>query len=169
MNQNKRFDHEELQSLVEKAHQRAGGTLGNVKINLLVKQSAWLFSELLNRELGRFGLNCVGYVVLLTLYSTSKNQANPSDICVCTGETRANMTRICDDLVREGWVARVNSAKDRRRIDLSLTPKGVVLMDEIIPAIQKRVQEVYIVFNDTEKASLENLSLKLMRALEAAL
>lgn len=167
MNKSKRYDYEETQRRIECAHQRAtGDALGDVKINLLVKQNAWLLSDHFNNELKAYNLSCVSYFTLMMLYSTPHNLANPSDICLCTGETRANMTRICDELVEQGFVKRIPSSDDRRRVDLSLTENGIELLKTVAPALHERVEAVFSVFDASEKATLETLLLKLMRSLE---
>ncbi len=163
----KHYDYNEMQRLIEKTHERASiGTLGDMKVNLLIKQNAWLFSEILNKELSMYGLHCGSYIVLMTLYSTPENLAHPSDICTYTGQTRANMTHICDQLVKQGWLTRMDNPKDRRQVDLSLTEKGICLLEKVVPAIHERVKCILSQLDDAEKVLLENLLLKLMLILE---
>ncbi|MES2207162.1 MAG: MarR family winged helix-turn-helix transcriptional regulator [Pseudomonadota bacterium] len=162
----KTFDYEEAQRRIAQAHQRAtGDALGDVNINLLLKHNTWLLSDCFNDALKAYSLNCISYFVLISLYTSPDNQANPCDICVCTGETRANMTRICDELVEQKLILRIPSATDRRRIDISLTPEGISVLETIIPQLRTHIETIFKVFDETEKATLERLLLKLMHSL----
>jgi MarR family transcriptional repressor of emrRAB len=158
----------ETVSMAERAHQRiAGAGLGDIHLNILIRQSYLLTVEHLNRILLPFGLSHVGYFAMMMLSATPNNLANPSDLCGLTGETRANMTRICDELVAKGWLHRVASTEDRRRVDLSLTDAGVELLHEVVPVLRGRVKTILSDFDETEKAMLERLLTKLNNAIEA--
>lgn len=170
MSTSKRYDYAETRRRVEQAHQRVTGeALGDVGINVLVKHNAWLVVEHLSQALKEFGLSHTGYIVMVLLHSMPDDTANPSELCLCTGETRANMTRICDELVEQGLVRRVPSVEDRRRIDLSLTETGVRLLERAVPELRRRNKAIYSVFTEEEKAVFEAQLLKLMRSLEANL
>jgi MarR family transcriptional repressor of emrRAB len=167
INKSKRYDYAETERRIEQAHQLVTGqTLGDIKINLLIKHNPWLLSERMNQELKQYELSCTAYATLMMLYSTEGHTANPSDMCLCTGETRANMTRICDELVALNAVTRVDNPDDRRRVDLSLTSKGIELLKSVAPNIHTRMTNAYSTLDAEEKSTLEKLLLKLMKALE---
>jgi MarR family transcriptional repressor of emrRAB len=117
--------------------------------------------------LAPYQLSNIGYFAMMMLYSTPDNLANPSEICKVTGETRGNMTRICDDLVEKDLMRRVTSPDDRRRVNLSLTDKGISLLQTIVPEIRAGVKGLFSSFSETEKANLVKLLLKLNAALES--
>lgn len=168
MSKSKRYDYSETRKRVEQAHQRVTGeALGDVGINVLIKHNAWLVGEMLANELRQFNLSHPGYIVMVVLHSMPDDMANPSDLCLYTGETRANMTRICDELVEQGMVRRVPSLDDRRRVDISLTESGVAMLEQAVPEIRQRNKAIYSVFDADEKAQFEALLLKLMRSMEA--
>ncbi len=168
MNSKKRMHQSEIENLVEIAHQKASGTgLGDVRINILIKHNNSLMLDLLNLRLAPYGLSSVGYFVMMQLHSTHNNLANPSDLCVRNGETRANMTRICDDLTNKGLMKRVTNMEDRRRVDLSLTDEGIALLQTVVPALRKDVDALFSVFSEEEKATLVALLVKLNQKLEA--
>lgn len=170
MNYPERLSQSEVETYIARAHQRAAGTdLGDIRIKILMRLNNSLAMDLLNRYLAPYQLSNIGYFAMMMLYSTPDNLANPSEICKATGETRGNMTRICDDLVEKGLMRRVTSPDDRRRVNLSLTEKGVSLLRTIVPELRIHVKEVFSSFSETEKASLVKLLLKLNKALEANL
>lgn len=170
MNKSKRLKYSEVRDRVERSHQMVMGQiqgLGAIQINLLIKYNAWLMQELLNTGLEDFGLSAPAYIAMTMINSSTDQTANPSDLSLCTGETRANMTRICDDLVTQGLMQRVTSPVDRRRVDMSLTPKGLDLLKVVVPMVRARNQKIFSVFSDTERDVLEKSLLKLLEAIES--
>ena len=152
----------------ERAHQRAtgGGGLGDVAIYILMRTCNIMMNERASRLLEPHGLTAVGYVTLMSLFSRPENLANPSELSDITGETRGNMTRICDDLVDKGLVRRVPNAEDRRRVDLSLTEAGTKLLTAVVPAMRSNADAFYErAFTKTERESLQKLLTKFSAAL----
>lgn len=162
------YDH--LERMVERAHARVvGEELGDVRLVLLIRHAYNLSMEEFGKRLEAHGLSKSGYIAMMLLHSTPDNLANPSELCVLAGETRANMTRICDDLVGKGLMKRVPSEADRRRIDLSLTPAGIGLLRRTVPQVRQGLKEILTVFSKNEKDTLVRLLITLNRALEARL
>jgi MarR family transcriptional repressor of emrRAB len=155
---------------VARAHKRvASATLGDAHINILIRLNYGMVMDLLNHHLAQFNLSNVGYFAMMMLYSTSDNLANPSELCRMTGETRGNMTRICDELVGKGLMRRITNPEDRRRVDLSLSEEGIALLGKAVPVLRKAVASVYRHFSDEEKSTLASLLGKLHRSLEDSL
>ncbi|MFL6681161.1 MAG: MarR family winged helix-turn-helix transcriptional regulator [Burkholderiaceae bacterium] len=151
----------------ERAHRRAtGGGLGDVAIFILMRTCNIMMGERASRQLEPHGLTATGYITMMSLYSRAENLANPSELSELTGETRGNMTRICDDLVDKGWMRRVPNAEDRRRVDLSLTDAGMALLNSVAPEMRTQADAFYErTFTRTEKASLQLLLTKFSAAL----
>jgi len=141
----------------------------DVEINVLTRHSSSLLTELINRSLLPFKLSCVCYLAMMYLHSSTDNCANPSEISRAIGDTRTNMTRICDELVMKGLVRRVPNAEDRRRVDLSLTQQGMVLLQDAVPQVRTRVHDVMREFQPEEKALLVRLMARLNKSLNAQL
>jgi MarR family transcriptional repressor of emrRAB len=51
------------------------------------------------------------------------------------GEKSANVTRLTTQLCEKGYIARSGSDADRRKVTLTLTPKGLALIDAFLPGI----------------------------------
>jgi MarR family transcriptional repressor of emrRAB len=167
MNKTTELSYQQLQQRIDDAHQRlVGEALVDISLNVLIKHSARLITDLLNRQLKDYGLSYTSYVVLMTLASVSDSRANPSQLCERTGETRANMTRICDELVELGLIRRIGNAEDRRRVDLSLSETGEALLKKVVPEVRSEATRVFSHIGDAEKASLKAGLLKVMAALE---
>ncbi|AXI04049.1 MarR family winged helix-turn-helix transcriptional regulator [Aquirhabdus parva] len=167
MNKSKRLNYAETRDRIERSHSLVtGGPLGTIQINLLIKYNGWLLHEFLGKTLQEFNLSTAGYITMHLINSAPDQIANPSDLTVCTGETRANMTRISDELVERGLLRRVTNEHDRRRVDLSLTDEGNALLKQVVPHARARGKAIYGVFDDEELAMFEKLLLKLLHSLE---
>ena len=151
----------------ERAHNRAtGGGLGDVAIYIQMRACNVMMTERLGRLLEPHDLSSVGYITMMSLYSRPENLANPSELCDITGETRGNMTRICDELVDKGWMRRVPNPEDRRRVDLSLTESGMALLNKVAPQLRQNADDFYRrTFSKTEKATLQQLLTQFSEAL----
>ena len=151
----------------ERAHNRAtGGGLGDVAIYIQMRACNVMMTERLGRLLEPHDLSSVGYITMMSLYSRPENLANPSELCDITGETRGNMTRICDELVDKGWMRRVPNPEDRRRVDLSLSESGMALLNKVAPQLRQNADDFYRrTFSKTEKATLQQLLTQFSEAL----
>jgi MarR family transcriptional regulator, negative regulator of the multidrug operon emrRAB len=155
----------------ERAHQRAtGGGLGDIAIYILVRSCNVMMSERLGNLVAPHDPTGLGYITMMALYSRAENLANPSELSEATGETRGNMTRICDELVDKGWMRRVPNADDRRRVDLSLTDSGMALLNKLAPQLRQNADDFYKrSFSKPEKAALLQLLTKFSAALASEL
>jgi len=127
-------------------------------------------SERLARLLEPYELAPLGYMTMMALYGRADNLANPSELSDLTGETRGNMTRICDDLVDKGLMRRVPNAEDRRRVDLSLTDSGMALLNKVAPKLRRNADDFYArTFSKSEKATLQRLLTQLSASMAAEL
>ena len=154
--------------MAERAHSRAsgGGGLGDIAIYILMRSCNVMMSERLGSLLAPHGLSALGYITMMALYSRPENLANPSELSEATGETRGNMTRICDELVDKGWMRRVPNVEDRRRVDLSLTDSGMALLNTLAPQLRQSADDFYRrSFTRSEKATLLQLLTQFSEAL----
>ena len=152
----------------ERAHNRAtgGGGLGDIALYILMRTCNEMMGERLGALLAPHELAPVGYITMMALYGRPENLANPSELSEATGETRGNMTRICDELVDKGWMKRVPNAEDRRRVDLSLTHAGMDLLNTLAPELRHNADDFYKrTFSKADKATLQNLLTQLSVAL----
>jgi MarR family transcriptional repressor of emrRAB len=139
----------------------------NIVLIRLLKMLSVQFNQHLGQKVRPHGINEVGFRTLTMLYAQLDTGVNPSDLSDASGETRTNMTRICDELVRKGLIRRGASTDDRRRIVLELTKKGVTLIEKILPQVWSGVGHVTNSLSASEKNTLERLLKKLLTACEA--
>lgn len=107
----------------------------------------------LDRVLRPEGLAEPEYRVLAALYAQGGSGC-PRDLCAALAQSPANLTRICDTLVRRGFLSRSLDEKDRRRMQLRLRPSGQRLLDKLIPAMSERVNDAFEGMSAAEKKRL---------------
>lgn len=120
----------------------------------------------LDRVLRPEGLAEPEYRVLVALYAEG-GSAFPRDLCGALAQSPANLTRICDTLVRRGYVSRSLDAKDRRRMQLTLRASGQRLLDKLIPSMSARVQDAFEGISSAERKRLLASLTRLLQGIDA--
>lgn len=151
----------------ERAHQRTSGAgVGDIAIYIRMRICHHQMGERLAQLLAPYELSNLGYFAMMAICGRPEGLANPSELCEQLGETRGNMTRICDELVAKGWMRRVPNVEDRRRVDLSLTDSGMKVLNKIAPMARENAEAFFKrVFTQEEKATLHRLLGKFSDAL----
>ncbi len=132
---------------------------------VLTRLYFFLFAKLnedLNRLLAEHGLNTSTLLALTMLYSRPDNKIIPSDLSLVMVSSRTNITRLADDLVKNGWVDRRACREDRRKVFLLLTAKGREMVEKVLPVQWAHVIDLWSGFAPEEKALLEALLRKLL-------
>ncbi len=91
--------------------------------------------------------------------TTAGGLADDLDMIPSTG------TRLADRLVAHGWVSRVTRPDNRREVQLSITPDGQRIVDEVLSS---RAAELEQVLRRLRPASREALAALLPELLQAA-
>jgi len=115
-----------------------------------------------NQFLAEFGLHNSHYIALMMIYSSENNMLNPCKLSDSLLSSRANITRLTDELVENGWVERKGSSEDRRRIELSLTPSGIKFIEELLPRNWERIDGIWSDFTSGEIELTEKMLRKLL-------
>ena len=92
-------------------------------------------ATIFEQQIRPFGLAEAEFRVLTTLFSQPEGVAHPSDLCVRASQSPANMSRISDALVERGFITRVSSVADRRRMVLRITEDGERFVRELLPKL----------------------------------
>jgi MarR family transcriptional repressor of emrRAB len=104
--------------------------------------------------------------LLLALYARG-GSAFPGELSAALAQSPANLTRIGDGLVRQGYVARTLDATDRRKMLLTLKPAGQRLASRTIPQFSASVAAIFADFTAAEKKRLLADLKKLLRGTDA--
>jgi len=133
----------------------------------LIKALSARFGAHLGHKVRPAGLNEVAFRTLMMLYASAGNGVHPSDLSEASGETRTNMTRICDELARKGLLRRRASVDDRRRVVLELTRRGEALIERLLPEVWHGLGHVTAALQPAQKRQLEMLLKKVLAAFDS--
>jgi MarR family transcriptional repressor of emrRAB len=142
-----------------------GAPVQDVVILRLVKHLSAQFGARLGRIVRPAGLNEVSFRTLMMLYA-NEGGVHASSLSEATGETRTNITRICDELAHKGLLLRHPGVEDRRRVVLELTRKGVALIERVLPKVWAELEHNLRALSASEKRNLERLLKKLASAFD---
>ena len=104
--------------------------------------------------------------VLCLLVASENGVASPSELTELVGTTRANMTRILDELVAGGYITRTTSARDGRRQVVAINAAGRHKVQETVPKIAGPLQQGFSGLDDDEMELLNKLLHKLIMSFD---
>jgi MarR family transcriptional repressor of emrRAB len=126
-------------------------------------------SSMLEQQIKPFGLAEAEFRVLATLFSQPGAEAHPSELCLRTSQSAANMSRISDSLVARHLITRDSSLQDRRKMVLRMTDSGDQLVRELLPKLFAPLRDLFADLSEPDRRQLiEHLKLLCSR-LDAAL
>jgi len=132
-----------------------------VRVRLLYHTLRILFDQL-EAFFAEQGVSTAAWGVLMMTYAMPESRVNPSSLSESLGQSRTHMTRVADELVAKGYMARATGADDRRRIDLQLTTEGRRFIARVLPRAWQEYIRCLGVFDTAEAQTLERLLRKLL-------
>ena len=133
------------------------GSRRDVVLMRLVTHLATGYHALIQRTIGPENLNPVMFMTLLLAFGSPDNEVNPSKLSETTGESRANMTRICDELCERGLIRRHAAQTDRRRVVVALTAAGERLLLKLLPGLRRSLKLAHRKLAPSDVLTLERL------------
>lgn len=112
------------------------------------------------------GLTENSFHVLCLLMSSENGTASPSELAEMIGTSRANMTRILEEIVEDGWVERSVAARDGRRQVIAITAAGRRKVRDTVPRIADPIQRAFSDLSPEEMAVLDKLLRKLIASFD---
>jgi DNA-binding MarR family transcriptional regulator len=112
------------------------------------------------------GFTFLQYVILAWLRDGIA--VNPKDICMQFRHDSGALTRVIDQLAERGLLERVRRDRDRRKVELQLTPSGRETIESLIPLVVEKLNLALDDFSGDEVHELQRLLVKLNRRLLAA-
>ncbi|MFY4776792.1 MarR family winged helix-turn-helix transcriptional regulator [Metabacillus sp. RGM 3146] len=112
-------------------------------------------NDLANKHITTFQLNPTEFAVLELLYHKGDQplQQIGGKILLASG----SITYVVDKLEQKGYLARKACDKDRRVTYAHITEEGKKLMEEIFPSHQEKIDDIFSVLSEDEKAQLIQL------------
>ncbi len=123
------------------------------------------FYKISTKELAYFkshNLTLNQFKVLEVLYH--RGDLNVSSITKLTMSTPGNITVVVKNLKRDGWIETVVDENDKRSTKLSITKKGIDIIENIFPQHAQNLHDNLSVLDDDELDTLFTLLRKLGKA-----
>lgn len=139
---------------------------------LLMRQISHLHKQIQNQYnvlLKPYGLNFTTHNALMMIYGSPRARIRTSELAAATSEKATNITRISDELVAKGLVARKPNAQDRRVIELHLTEQGRALIERLQARSWQLLERWYAPLDQKQRDTLQQLlgmQIKAMAAVE---
>ena len=149
---------------MSKQHYQVATYTAQLSIGYLVKRAHSLMLDIMEPVIEQRGFSFVQYVVMSALRDGIA--VNPKTICSQFRHDSGALTRIIDQLAERGLLERVRRDRDRRKVELQLTPAGRETIESIIPLVVDKLNEVLIDFSKAEVQELLRLLVKLNTTLQ---
>lgn len=107
-----------------------------------------------------------GFHVLCLLVASEGGAASPSTLSEMIGTSRANMTRILEQLERDHWIVRHADARDGRRQTIAISAAGRRKVDETVPRISGPILSGFAGLDEDDMRLLHALLRKAIVALD---
>ena len=150
---------------MSKQHYQVSNFRAQNSIGYLVKRAHSLMLDVMEPLLEERGFTFVQYVILAWLRDGIA--VNPKDLCAQYRHDSGAMTRVIDQLAERGLLERVRRDRDRRKVELQLTPAGREAIESLIPLVVEKLNLALADFSGEEVQELLRLLIKLNTTLQS--
>jgi DNA-binding MarR family transcriptional regulator len=150
---------------MSKQHYQLSSYRAQNSIGYLVKRAHSLMLDVMEPLLEERGFSFVQYVILAWLRDGIA--VNPKDICAQYRHDSGAMTRVIDQLAERGLLERMRRDRDRRKVELQLTPAGREAIEGLIPLVVEKLNVALADFSSEEVQELLRLLIKLNTTLQS--
>ena len=120
------------------------------------------FHNKIVKYLDEFDLTFNQFKVLEVLYH--RGDLNIGSITKLTMSTPGNITVIVRNLKRDGWITTISDPEDKRASILTITKKGIEVIEKVFPNHAKNLKKSLEVLSDEELDTLYELLNKVYKA-----
>lgn len=140
-----------------------------IEVNLSIFRANRVMGTSLAKHLEAEGLGITRarYTVLRTLYFAQGNRMPQNEIGREMGVSKTNITNLIDGLERDGLVVRMTNPVDRRVTYAQLTPAGVDLCRDLLPAMTRWMTNVLRDFTPEERLQLKDFMSRIWREVQS--
>jgi DNA-binding MarR family transcriptional regulator len=149
---------------MSKQHYQVATYKAQLSVGYLVKRAHSLMLDIMEPVIEQRGFSFVQYVVMSSLRDGIA--LNPKTICSQFRHDSGALTRVIDQLAERGLLERVRRDKDRRKVELQLTPAGSETIESLIPLVVAKLNEILTDFSKAEVQEMLRLLVKLNTTLQ---
>jgi DNA-binding MarR family transcriptional regulator len=114
-------------------------------------------TENISHSFKPFGISAQQYNVLRILRGQQEKPANLSTLNERMISKMSNTTRLVDKLMNKGYVNRIVCPANRRKVEITITKKGLQALSEMDEVLNKTEHELLANFTDKELEKLNIL------------
>jgi DNA-binding MarR family transcriptional regulator len=151
---------------MSKQHYQASTYRAQSSVGYLIKRAHSLMLDVMEPVLEERGFSFVQYVILVWLREGIA--VNPKDICFQFRHNSGALTRVIDQLAERGFLERMRRNRDRRKVELQLTPAGREAAEGLIPLVVEKLNLALADFSGAEVQEFLRLLIKFNTTLQPA-
>jgi len=136
-------------------------------IGYLVKRAYSMMLDIMEPVFEERGFTFIQYVIMS--WVRDGIAVNPKDICTRYRHDSGALTRVIDQLAERGLIERVRRDRDRRKVELQLTPAGRETIEALVPLVVEKLNLALADFSSEEVQEMQRLLIKLNTKLQSAL
>ena len=134
----------------------------SMKTVVRLERTALKINNMTVNYLSKHNLTFNQFKVLEVLYHIG--DLNIGSITKLTMSTPGNITVVVKNLNRDGWITSIKDPKDNRASILSITQKGIEIIEQVFPTHASNLTKTLEVLSDEELNTLYDLINKVYRA-----
>ena len=150
---------------MSKQHYQASTYRAQTSIGYLMKRAHSLMLDVMEPLVEEHGFTFIQWVILSWLRDGIA--VNPRDICIQYRHNSGALTRVIDQLAERGLLERIRRDRDRRKVELQLTPAGRAAIEALIPLVVDKLNLALAEFSSTEVKEFQRLLIKLNNSLQS--
>ena len=150
---------------MSKQHYQTATYRSQDSVGYLVKRTHSLMLDLMEPVFEGRGFTFIQYVILSWLRDGIA--VNPKDICFQYRHNSGALTRVIDQLAERGFLERIRRDRDRRKVELQLTPAGREAIERLIPLVVEKLNLALAEFSSAEVQEFQRLLIKLNTTLQS--
>jgi DNA-binding MarR family transcriptional regulator len=150
---------------MSKQHYQVATYKAQFSVGYLVKRAHSLMLDVMEPLFEEHGFSFIQYVILAALRDGIA--VNPKDICSQFRHDSGALTRVIDQLAERGLLERVRRDRDRRKVELELTPAGRTAIESLIPLVVDKLNLMLVDFTKAEVREFLRVLIKLNTSLQS--
>ena len=151
---------------MSKQHYKVSTYKAQSSVGYLLKRASALIVDVMEPVFEAQGFTFVQYQILAWLRDGIA--VNPKDICAQFRHNSGALTRVIDQLAERGLLERARRDRDRRKVELELTPAGRAVVETLIPLVVEKLNDALADFSSAEVQEFKRFLLKLNVTLQSA-
>jgi len=129
----------------------------NTKTVINIMYTSRIMEEAIAAVLKPYDLSIQQYNVLRILRGQKGNPANLSTLQERMVDRSSNTTRLVDKLIKKEWVSRNVCAKNRRKVEIFITEKGLAILQVLDPITEENNNKIVSSLSTNQLEELNTL------------